>query len=206
MRKWIGLLIVAAWPVGVRAQTPMPAAAATPPAVSWGARAGLTYANTDFNAGVPPPPTPLATTWRPGFGVGLWVSIALPRRWLVRQEYSFEQLSGELTGGPRYTLRYLSLPLLLGYRVHPKVTLLAGPRFDLLVQAQQTVSGQTTDITHDTEERGLAATAGLEVALSRRLGLGARYMQGLNHIGIGQRSAVREFKFQAVQLAASVRF
>ena len=137
---------------------------------------------------------------------GLWVSIALPHHWLVQQEYAFEQLSGELVGGPRYTLRYLSLPLLLGYYVHPRVKLLAGPRFDLLVQAQQEAGGQVTDITHDTEERGLAATAGLEVALSRHLSLGARYMQGLNHIGIGQRSAVREFKFEAAQLAASVRF
>ena len=203
MREWVVLVVVAGWPVGARAQA---LAAEAPPAVSWGGRAGLTYANTDFNAGSPPPPTPLATTWRPGFAAGFWVSLALPHRWLLRQEYSFEQLSGELVGGPRYTLRYLSLPLLLGYRVHPRVQLLAGPRFDLLVQARQTVSGQTTDITHDTEERGLAATAGLEVVLSRRLGLGARYMQGLNHIGIGQRSAVREFKFEAVQLAASVRF
>ncbi len=48
--------------------------------------------------------------------------------------------------------------------------------------------------------------AGLEVALSRHLSLGAWYRQGLNHISIGQRSAVREFKFEATQLAASVRF
>lgn len=203
MREWVALVVVAGWPVGLRAQE---AAVVAPPALSWGARAGLTYANTDFNAGSPPPPTPLATTWRPGLVAGLWVSIALPHHWLVQQEYAFEQLSGELVGGPRYTLRYLSLPLLLGYCLHPRIKLLAGPRFDLLVQAQQEASGQVTDITHDTEERGLAATAGLEVALSRHLSLGARYMRGLNHIGIGQRSAVREFKFQATQVAASIRF
>ncbi|TDN38508.1 hypothetical protein E4631_17340 [Hymenobacter sp. UV11] len=206
MHKWVVLIGAASWPVGLLAQSAPAGPEPARPAVSWGGRGGLNYSNTDFNAGSPPPPAPIATTWQPGFLAGFWVSIALPHRLLVRQEYVFEQLSGELAGGPHYTLRYLSLPLLLGYHWGPKVELLLGPRFDLLIQAQQKVGGQTTDITHDTEERSVGATAGLDVALGRHLGLGVRYLQGFNHIGIGQRSAVQEFKFQSVQLAANVRF
>lgn len=208
MKHWVLWMILAvgsgparAWGQSQPLEVPPPNAA-----VAWGAKVGLTYANTNFNQGSPPPPAPIATTWRPGFAAGLWVRVALPHRLAVQQEYVFAQLSGEITGGPRYTLRYLSLPLLLRYGLLPRLTVLAGPQFDLLIQAQQAAGGQTTDITHDTEERGVGATAGLEVALGSRLALGARYLQGLNHIGIGQRSAVQEFRFQAVQLSADVRF
>lgn len=203
MSKWLALALLAGAPAALHAQAPGPE---TPPRVSWGVRAGLNYSNTNFNAGEPPPPAPVATTWRPGYEAGLWVSVALPHRFLVRQEYAFAQLGGEVAGTSRYTLRYLSLPLLLGYRLGPRVQVLLGPRFDLLIQAQQAAGGQTTDITHDTEERSVGGTAGVVVALSRRLGLGARYLQGFNHIGIGQRSAVQEFKFESVQLAADFRF
>jgi len=206
MRKWLALAWLASAPAALRAQQAPDPGPATPPRVSWGLRAGLNYSNTNFNAGEPPPPAPVATTWRPGYEAGLWVSVALPHRLLVRQEYAFAQLGGEVAGGPRYTLRYLSLPLLLGYRLGSRVQLLLGPRFDLLIQAQQAAGGQTTDITHDTEERSVGATAGLAVALGSRLSLGARYFQGLNHIGIGQRSAVQEFKFESAQLAADFRF
>lgn len=137
---------------------------------------------------------------------GLLVQIALPHKLALQQEYLLSQVGGEISnGGAQYTLRYLSLPLLLKYTLVPRVTLVAGPQFDLLIQAQQKVSGQTTNITHDTEERGIGAIAGLEIGLSNNLSLSARYLQGLNHIGIGQRSAVQEFKLQLVQLTLDAR-
>lgn len=209
------------WPQLVAAQPPA-AAGSLPPApgpgqppgqpapsarvVTCGWRLGLNYANTNFNQGVPRPLVPVATTWQPGFAAGFLVQLSLSKRVAVQQEYLFSQLSGEIAdGGPHYTFRYLALPLLLKYQLLPRLTLVAGPQFDLLVQARQYQNGQTTDITHETEERGLGATAGLEVQLGRHLSLGARYLQGLNHIGIGQRPAAQEFKLQAVQAAAEFR-
>ncbi|WP_198172495.1 porin family protein [Hymenobacter ginkgonis] len=178
----------------------------SPRVVKFGLRLGLNYANTNFNQGVPRPVVPVETTWQPGFAAGFLVQLSLNKHLAVQQEYLFSQLSGEIaSGGPHYTFRYLSLPLLLKYQVVPRLTLVAGPQFDLLIQAQQSQNGQTTDITHETEERGLGATAGLEVQLWRHLSLGARYLQGLNHMGIGQRPAAQELKLQAVQLAAEFR-
>lgn len=198
------LLLAASWPALAAAQS-HPAEAAAPAsagAVSWGGQVGFTYANTNFNQGFPPPPAPVATAWQPGWVVGLWARVALPHRFGLQQEYSLLQLGGAVAGGPRYTLRYLSLPLLLRYGLLPRLTVLAGPQFDLLVAARQ----NGTDITHDTEERGVGATAGLELALGARLALRARYLQGLNHVGIGQRAAgVQEFKWQAVQAGVAVR-
>jgi opacity protein-like surface antigen len=138
--------------------------------------------------------------------VGALVEVGLSEHLALQQEYLYAQQSGEIKNGARYKLQYLSLPLLLKYRVLPRLAIVVGPQFDLMLKAQQEVGGQTTDITHDTEERGFSAAAGLEARILRNLSLSTRYLQGLNHVGIGQRSAVQEFKWQSVQLAAEVRF
>jgi opacity protein-like surface antigen len=175
--------------------------------VSFGVKLGANYSNTNFNAGSPKPSTPIATTWKAGFVAGFLVQVALPHKLAIQQEYLFSQVSGKIGDEEtQYTLRYLSLPLLLKYTLVPRVTVVAGPQFDLLIQARQEVRDQSTDITHDTEERSIGVAAGLELSLSKKLSLNARYLQGLNHIGIGQRSTVREFKLQSVQLTLDARF
>jgi opacity protein-like surface antigen len=186
------------------------ASADVPPArklpVSFGLRLGLNQSNTNFNMGEPKPVVPVDTKWKTGFVVGALVEVGLGEHLAIQQEYLYSQQSGEIRNGARYDMQYLSLPLLLKYRLVPRVAVVAGPQFDLMIKAQQELNGQTTNITHDTEERGIGATAGLEVTIWRNLGLSARYLQGLNHVGIGQRSTVQEFKWQSVQVAAEIRF
>ncbi|TPG61746.1 porin family protein [Hymenobacter nivis] len=181
---------------------------ARPTKVRFGAKVGLNLSNTDFNRGFPAPAVPVETSWRPGFAAGFTLQVPVGQRGLsVQQEYLFSQLGGRVSAtGTTYTLRYLSLPLLLKYGVSRRLAVLAGPQADLLIQANQQVGGTTTDITHDTEERSVGATAGLEYFLGPRLSVTARYVHGLNHVGLGQRSAVTEFKFEAVQLSADVKF
>lgn len=205
MKKYIGGCLLGCWSLAAQAQTEPQPARKLP--VSFGVRLGLNYANTNFNMGEPKPVVPVETTWKPGFLVGALVEVELTKRWAIQQEYLYAQQSGEVrNGGARYQMQYLSLPLLLKYRVLPRLALVAGPQFDLLLSARQDLGGQRTDITHDTEERGFSAAAGLEARIWRSLSLSARYLQGLNHVGIGQRSAVQEFKWQSVQVAAEVRF
>lgn len=200
----MGLLSSGSYAASAQAPAEAPPARKLP--VSFGLRLGLNYSNTNFNMGEPKPVVPVDTKWKTGFVVGALVEVGLSEHLALRQEYLYSQQSGEISGGARYQLQYLSLPLLLKYRIVPRLAVVAGPQFDLMLKAQQEVQGQTINITHDTEERGLGATAGLEVTIWRNLGLSARYLQGLNHVGIGQRSAVQEFKWQSVQVAAEVRF
>lgn len=195
------------WTLTASAQSPANTSLGRRLPISFGLRLGLNYSNTNFNQGEPKPTVSVETSWQTGFLVGVLVQVDLTQKLALQQEYLLAQQGGAIRGtDTQYRLRYLSLPLLLKYRVVPRLALVAGPQFDLLLDATSKISGQTTDITHDTEERGLGATAGLELEIWHRLRLSARYLQGLNHIGIGQRSAVREFKWQSAQLAAEVRF
>ncbi len=206
MRNYLLVSILSGWSCVASAQAPADAQPSHKLPVSFGLRLGLNHSNTNFNMGEPKPVVPVDTKWKTGFVVGALVELGLSEQWALQQEYLYSQQSGEVSNGARYKMQYLSLPLLLKYRVLPHLAVVAGPQFDLMLKAQQEIGGQTTNITHDTEERGLGATAGLEVNLWRSLSLSARYLQGLNHVGIGQRSAVREFKWQSVQVAAEVRF
>jgi len=207
VKHYVYASLLSSWALTASAQTPADALPVRKLPVSFGLRLGLNQSNTNFNQGEPKPAVPVETTWKTGFVVGALVQVDLTQKLALQQEYLLGQQGGEVSStNTRYRLRYLSLPLLLKYRVVPRLALVAGPQFDLLLDARQETAGQTADITHDTEERGLGATAGLEVQLWRGLSLSARYLQGLNHVGIGQRSAVQEFKWQSAQLAAEVRF
>jgi len=61
-------------------------------------------------------------------------------------------------------------------------------------------------ITHDVEERNIGVNAGAEWDIYQGFFLTLSYFQGLNHIGIGQRSDLKEFKYQIFTLTGGFRF
>lgn len=173
----------------------------------FGLQAGAGISNMNFNQGQPPPAVKTAGAWKAGITLGLLMRVPLGNKWLLQPEYSFVQRNGaDKSIGTSYQLDYLSLPLLLHYTISRIISLYAGPQAELLIHATSNNNGIKTNITHDTEERSLAATAGVECNLIKSFFLSARYLQGFNHIGIGQRSNVKEFKYEAVQLTAGIRF
>ena len=88
----------------------------------------------------------------------------------------------------------------------PAIAFVAGPQLELLINAKSKDNLVSTNITHDTEERSIGATAGIEVEIKMLIVFSARYLQGFNHIGIGQRSSTKEFKYQALSITVGVRF
>ena len=175
--------------------------------VSFGVKAGFDASNTDFNRGIPAPAVPVENAWKPGFVAGFLLQVPIGKKLFLQPEYLYSQMGGKnKSAGTEYSFGYLSLPVLLKYRVAPRLELTAGPQFDLLIYANRRANGSTEDITHDTEERSVGATAGLEFYALKNLSLAGRYLYGLNHIGIGQRSAVTEFEFESVQLTTNFRF
>jgi hypothetical protein len=86
-----------------------------------------------------------------------------------------------------------------------KVSILVGPQFDLLVSGKQTANGTSGSIEHQTEERGVSVIVGIELPVYESFFVDARYLMGLNHLGI-QRSAINEFKWASVSLAVGMHF
>ena len=173
----------------------------------FGFHAGINFSNMNFNAGEPPPPEHIAASWKPGFNFGFLLNIPLAGKLILQPEFTYTQRNGaDKSLGLDYTADYLSIPVLLNYQVISGFALIAGPQVELLLDARSVFNGQSTNITHDVEERSFGVTGGLEVEIAKDLFISARYFQGLNHIGIGQRSDVKEFQYQVFSLLAGIRF
>jgi opacity protein-like surface antigen len=173
----------------------------------FGFRAGSNFSHMDFSKGSPPPIVPINTSWQTGVNFGVSVAIPLGENFSLQPEYAYSAMGSEVeSDNTRYNLNYLSLPVLLKYNLPGNLSLLGGPQFDLLINAKKTVNGTKVTITHDTEERSIALVGGVEYRVAGPIAVSLRYLHGLNHIGIGQRSAVQEFRFQGVQVFAAVYF
>ncbi|MCW3091770.1 MAG: hypothetical protein JWP81_2839 [Ferruginibacter sp.] len=173
----------------------------------FGFRAGTNFSHINFAKGSPPPAVPVPTSRGTGITFGFLMQVPLSGSFSIQPEYLFSQMGGKVKSSDiEYKLTYFSMPVFLKYQASKKFALLAGPQFDMLVSAKKIVGGISTNITHDTEERSIGATAGIEYQITELLSLCARYMSGLNNIGIGQRSNVQEFKYELVQLTVCVKF
>lgn len=174
--------------------------------VSFGAKAGINLSNMNFNKGIPAPLTPIESSWKSGFALGVFMEVPVYSNLYIQPEYLYSQVAGEDKSlAETYSMSYLSLPVLLKYKIFEKLAILVGPQFDLLIKAENNDSSNS-NITHNTEERSIFAVAGLEINLIERIRLGARYLNGFNHIGIGQRTDVKEFKYEMAQISVALKF
>lgn len=177
------------------------------PDVGFGFKAGVSVSNMNFNKGYPAPAEHIDASWKTGFVLGFVMDVPVYRNLRVQPEYLYLQTNGEnRANGAAYSFSYLSLPVLFKYPLVGRISLMAGPQFDLLIKADERLDGNNSVITHDTEERSIAAVAGMDFSLNSLLSLNARYLHGFNHIGLGQRSNVTEFKFETIQLSALLKF
>jgi hypothetical protein len=168
---------------------------------------GVSAANMNFNKGVPAPAAPISASWKTGFTFGVIINFNLADNLLLQPGYYFSQRNGtDKSTGTDYSMNYLSLPVLLSYNISPAIAFAAGPQVELLISAKNKINGVSTNITHDTEERSIGLTAGIDLKPFHSFLISARYMQGLNHIGIGQRSNIKEFKFEVVNLMLGFAF
>lgn len=173
----------------------------------FGFRVATNFSHVNFAKGSPPPTVPIITNWKAGINIGFFVAVRLAPNLDLQPEYAFSQMGGDVKAtNTSYYFNYLSMPVLLKYKAHKNIFLIAGPQFDMLIGAKKSVNGSSTDITHDTEERSIGFTAGLEYQFVQSFFVGARYMHGFNHIGLGQRSSIQEFKYELAQITVGVRF
>ena len=174
----------------------------------FGFQAGANISNMNFNLGSTAPDTTIASSWKAGFTFGFILQIPLAKKFSLEPEYSFTRRYGaDNSLGIDFRMDYLSMPVLVKYQFFERFALLAGPQFELLINARSTNRGENTDITHQVEERSVGIAAGLEVQIVRAFFVSARYIEGFNNIGIWQRASdVKEFKYQLIIITAGIRF
>lgn len=175
--------------------------------VQFGFVAGASISNMNFNKGVPAPATPVGRSWKAGLSLGFLVNVPLTTKLFLQPGYYYIQRNGaDKSTGFSYLVDYLSMPVLLKYSVTPVISILAGPEGSLLISARQNSNGVKTTITHDFEERSIGATGGVDIAIKKNIVISARALEGLNHIGIGQRSDPKEFKYESASLSIGITF
>jgi hypothetical protein len=169
--------------------------------------AGANYSNMNFNEGYPAPTTPIENSWKPGFSAGIFFKIPLSQNLFLQPGYFYLHRNGADKGvDTDYSLDYFAFPLLLKYKISRLIDIVAGAQAELLIHANSINNDIKTDITHDTEERSVAVTAGFNIHFLQSFYISARYLQGLNHIGLGQRSDVKEFRYQEASLLIGFDF
>jgi outer membrane protein with beta-barrel domain len=171
----------------------------------FGFRAGINLSHMNFSKGSPP--VNIETSWGSEMCFGFLMVLPLSDKFSFQPEYLYSQMGSKIKNSDTaFKLNYLSLPVFLKFQLIEKLSLMAGPQFDILINAKKTITGQSFNITHDTEERSLGIAAAMEYEIIESLSVCARYMNGFNHIGIGQRSDIQEFKYGLLQLTACVKF
>lgn len=170
--------------------------------------AGASASNMNFNKGVPAPAIHIDRTWKTGLSLGFLINVPLAEKLFLQPGYYYVQRNGaDKSTSINYLVDYLSLPVLLKYEISPAISVLAGPEASLLISAKQNSNGVKTTITHDFEERSIGATGGIDFLIRNNFLISARFMEGLNHVGIGQRSAdVKEFKYESASLSVGIKF
>lgn len=169
--------------------------------------AGANFSNMNFNKGVPAPPQPVASSWKAGPSFGLLLQVQLSDGLFLQPGYYYQRRNGaDKRTAITYANDYCALSLLLKYKASSLLDIVAGPQLELLVHASATDNGVKTNITHDVEERGIAVTGGVNIHVISSFYIAARYVYGLNHIGIGQRSVINEFKYEGAMLSVGYEF
>jgi len=175
--------------------------------VRFGLKAGSNFSHINFSKGSPPPETPILTNWQPGIVAGFLVVIPLIDQLYFQPEYLFHQMGGKIEDENRqYSINYLSLPVLIQWQFLNRFSFLAGPQFDLLINARDKTGNNTVSIEKDIEHRSIAFTAGLQYTFTDNMIVGIRYMHGFNHIGIVRDTGYEEFKYESMQFSFSYLF
>jgi hypothetical protein len=189
--KKIGLLFIAmVIAIGSQAQ-----------GVSFGLKAGLNFANQDFEA----EGFSISPDARTAFHVGAFATIMFSETFGFQPELMYNGAGSKWKAfGDEATIKmdYLSLPLLLRYQPIELLNLHAGPQFSYLLSAE--ADGE--DFKDDAEnlEIGLAFGAGVDLPMG--IGFTARYVLGLSNAMADSFGEDVTVKNNIIQLSVTFRF
>jgi hypothetical protein len=122
---------------------------------------------------------------KPGFQIGMWSAIPLVNKLSLLPELVFAQEGYNWNDNidRNIHLYYLNLNLLLSYRIIEKVSIEFGPQVSKIIKANYRVNGKANNYNNNySDGLDLALMLGGRLNISSKVGLGLRYIQGLNDI------------------------
>ncbi len=156
---------------------------------------------------MPAPSQPVGSSWKAGPSFGVLLQVPLTDNFFLQPGYYYQRRNGaDERTVTSYANDYCVLPLLLKYKASSLIDIVAGPQLELLIHANAEKNGVKENITHDVEERGVAAVGGLNIHVSSSFYIAGRYVYGLNHINIDKRFTVNEFKYEGATLSIGYEF
>ncbi|QES87472.1 porin family protein [Rhizosphaericola mali] len=130
-----------------------------------------------------------------GFGFGAFFNLPFDKNWSIQPSLNYQRLGSNITGyffntsynvNVNFTASYFTIPVLARYTfTHSDFTLLAGPQYDILLDASKNIGGSSTKIKDNFKSSGFTAVGGAEYRLpfmNKKFGIGAKYQYGLSNI------------------------
>ena len=148
--------------------------------ISFGVKAGLNLSNVK-NVGL------TGNTTRLGLNGGLLTEIGISKKFIVRPELLYSIKGNKFpatvfTGGGTLSFNYISIPLLGGFRPNDKFTILLGPEFNFLTNANSKFDGSNHDVSKNFRKFDLAVDLGVTYKIKHGLGVEIRYSYGFEDL------------------------
>ncbi len=135
-----------------------------------GLKAGMNFANQKI--------TDINTNSRTGFHGGIYAIIAFSEKWGIQPELLYSSQGSELPDDIN-DFSYMSIPLLLRWKMVSFLSLSAGPQFSILLDAKDQ-TGESFKDQFKKSDFGLALGATVHLPLG--LNAGARYVWGFTNV------------------------
>lgn len=136
--------------------------------VNFGVKAGVNMAKGSFNDA--------ETKFDAKFNAGVISEVNFNEAFFIRPELAYSVKGWKLTDAS-LNLHYFNLPILLGFRPIPKLSVVAGPEFGYLLKAERRPDGSSMP---GYEKFDYAIALGASYRIVRKLSLDIRYTHGFD--------------------------
>jgi Outer membrane protein beta-barrel domain len=173
-------------------------------AQSFGGKGGYNTANVSFDQDR----SGLSTTAEPSFVVGGFFNLPLFGRFDLQVEGLYSKRVAKFEEIIKDSLTYIEVPMLARYRLMTRpswrVHVVGGIVYSRLIEARETFSGFSEDITDLIEPNDLAASIGGDVEWKRRWVFDFRYLYGLTEV-YAEPGSLFSARHKAIQITAGYR-